>query len=167
MLGPRTARYNPAATSAPANGETTETAWAAAMAPKSASTRNVEGPERISPATHGAAASAGASNAPSGISPACADKAAPDSAAALHALAQAYLDFADQHPAVYEAMFVRPTDLLFGAIATPLALKAAFNSGRPELARPEVLAQVKANLAGIAGPRRATIETAAAQAQPA
>ena len=42
-----------------------------------------------------------------------------------------------------------------------------FNSGRPELARPEVLAQVKANLAGIAGPRRAAIETAAVHAQPA
>ena len=41
-----------------------------------------------------------------------------------------------------------------------------FNSGRPELARPEVLEQVKATLARISGPRRAAIETVAGQAQP-
>jgi AcrR family transcriptional regulator len=52
---------------------------------------------------------------------------APDSAAGLQALAQAYLDFADQHPAAYAAMFVRRTDLLFGAVDTPIALKAAFD----------------------------------------
>ena len=45
----------------------------------------------------------------------------------LQALAQAYLDYAAEHPAVYEAMFVRPTDLAFGSPESPAALKAAFD----------------------------------------
>ena len=44
----------------------------------------------------------------------------------LHALAQAYLDYAAEHPAVYEAMFVRPTDLAFGSPDSPAVLKSAF-----------------------------------------
>ncbi|MFI5697172.1 TetR/AcrR family transcriptional regulator [Kribbella sp. NPDC051586] len=50
--------------------------------------------------------------------------------AGLRALAHAYLDFAEQHPAVYEAMFVRRTDLVFGAADTPPELTDAFNQIR-------------------------------------
>jgi cyclohexyl-isocyanide hydratase len=42
-----------------------------------------------------------------------------------------------------------------------------FNSGRPELARPEVLERVKAAMARASGPRTAAIEAAAARLQPA
>ncbi|GAB2571390.1 TetR/AcrR family transcriptional regulator [Streptomyces capparidis] len=45
---------------------------------------------------------------------------------APRALADAYLEFARTRPAVYEAMFVRDTDLVFGGEATPAPLKAAF-----------------------------------------
>ncbi|MFF0264291.1 TetR/AcrR family transcriptional regulator [Kribbella sp. NPDC004536] len=45
----------------------------------------------------------------------------------LHGLAQAYLEYAAEHPAVYEAMFVRPTDLTFGSPESPTILKAAFD----------------------------------------
>ena len=44
----------------------------------------------------------------------------------LRALARAYLDYAAEHPAVYEAMFVRRTDLVFGGAESPEALKAGF-----------------------------------------
>ncbi|WP_432880324.1 TetR/AcrR family transcriptional regulator [Kribbella sp. CA-245084] len=55
---------------------------------------------------------------------------ATDDAAGLRALAHAYLDYADQHPAVYEAMFVRRTDLQFGRSETPASLIDAFNQIR-------------------------------------
>ncbi|MEV4260138.1 TetR/AcrR family transcriptional regulator [Kribbella sp. NPDC049584] len=55
---------------------------------------------------------------------------ATDDTAGLRALAYAYLEYADQHPAVYEAMFVRRTDLQFGAADTPPALTDAFNQIR-------------------------------------
>lgn len=48
----------------------------------------------------------------------------------LRTLAHAYLDYADQHPAVYEAMFVRRTDLRFGAADSLSALKNAFDEIR-------------------------------------
>ncbi|MFG1909397.1 TetR/AcrR family transcriptional regulator [Kribbella sp. NPDC048928] len=51
---------------------------------------------------------------------------APDAVAGLHALARAYLDYASHHPAVYEAVFVRPTDLAFASVDSPLLLKSAF-----------------------------------------
>lgn len=51
---------------------------------------------------------------------------APDPAAGLNALAKAYLEYASNHPAVYEAIFVRPTDLEFASSASPLLLKTAF-----------------------------------------
>ncbi|MGZ0151696.1 TetR/AcrR family transcriptional regulator [Kribbella sp. WER1] len=44
----------------------------------------------------------------------------------LRALAHAYLDYAAEHPAVYEAMFVRPTTLPFGTPDSPAALRSAF-----------------------------------------
>jgi AcrR family transcriptional regulator len=52
--------------------------------------------------------------------------AADSPAAALRAVAAAYLRFAQCHPAVYDAMFVMPTDLPFAAPGTPAAPRAAF-----------------------------------------
>ncbi|ADI08612.1 transcriptional regulator, TetR family protein [Streptomyces bingchenggensis BCW-1] len=45
---------------------------------------------------------------------------------ALRALGRAYLDFAADRPALYEAMFIMPTDLAFAGTETPPALRAAF-----------------------------------------
>ncbi|MEU5852588.1 TetR/AcrR family transcriptional regulator [Saccharopolyspora shandongensis] len=46
--------------------------------------------------------------------------------AALRALAEAYLNFARDRPALYEAMFVRPVDIPFGTEDSPAALREAF-----------------------------------------
>jgi AcrR family transcriptional regulator len=43
-------------------------------------------------------------------------------------LAEHYLDFARQHPAVYEAMFSLPTDLAFATAAAPPELRAGFGA---------------------------------------
>ncbi|NKY56047.1 TetR/AcrR family transcriptional regulator [Nocardia flavorosea] len=51
--------------------------------------------------------------------------AAPDESTALAAVARAYTDFAAENPAVYDAMFVLPTDLTFGDGA-PEPLRNAF-----------------------------------------
>jgi AcrR family transcriptional regulator len=51
---------------------------------------------------------------------------APAAVAGLRAVAHAYLEYASNHPAVYEATFVRPTDLAFASIDSPLLLKSAF-----------------------------------------
>jgi AcrR family transcriptional regulator len=48
----------------------------------------------------------------------------------LRGLAKAYLEFAESHPAVYDAMFVRRTDLVFGADESPDVLKEAFEAIR-------------------------------------
>lgn len=48
------------------------------------------------------------------------------SKAALRAMIDAYLGFARARPALYEAMFVRPLDIQFGATDTPAELKEAF-----------------------------------------
>ena len=48
------------------------------------------------------------------------------SADGLSGLAHAYLDYAESHPAVYEALFVRPTTLRFGGPDSPQSLIAAF-----------------------------------------
>ncbi|TCO45433.1 TetR family transcriptional regulator [Kribbella antiqua] len=48
----------------------------------------------------------------------------------LREVAAAYLRFAEEHPALYEAMFVRRTDLSFGSDETPAALIAAFGEIR-------------------------------------
>ncbi|MGI5221867.1 TetR/AcrR family transcriptional regulator [Nocardia sp. CA-290969] len=50
---------------------------------------------------------------------------APDASAALAAVARAYTDFAAGNPALYDAMFVLPTDLTFGDGA-PEPLRNAF-----------------------------------------
>jgi AcrR family transcriptional regulator len=52
--------------------------------------------------------------------------AAPRPDAALHAVAAAYLLFAQSRPAVYDAMFVMPTDIPFAVPETPPAPRAAF-----------------------------------------
>ncbi|MDA3648831.1 TetR/AcrR family transcriptional regulator [Saccharopolyspora indica] len=46
--------------------------------------------------------------------------------AALRAVIDAYLGFAQDRPALYEAMFVRPLDIPFGADDSPAELKEAF-----------------------------------------
>jgi AcrR family transcriptional regulator len=52
--------------------------------------------------------------------------AAPGADAALRAVADAYLRFAQSRPAVYDAMFVMPTDIPFGMPEAPAAPRAAF-----------------------------------------
>ncbi|GAA3123778.1 TetR/AcrR family transcriptional regulator [Streptosporangium carneum] len=46
---------------------------------------------------------------------------------ALHAVCRAYLDFATERPALYQAMFVLPTDVKFAHAETPPPLRAAFD----------------------------------------
>lgn len=60
--------------------------------------------------------------------------AAPSPGAALPAVAAAYLRFAQSRPAVYDAMFVMPTDIPFGMPETPPAPRAAFAELRAALA---------------------------------
>jgi AcrR family transcriptional regulator len=50
-----------------------------------------------------------------------------DADAALRAVVAAYLGFAQSRPAVYDAMFVLPTDIPFGMPETPAAPRAAFD----------------------------------------
>jgi len=57
-----------------------------------------------------------------------ATSAATSPAEALRALARAYCTFADEHPALYDAMFVRRTDLTFGTDETPAPLRAAYGA---------------------------------------
>jgi AcrR family transcriptional regulator len=52
--------------------------------------------------------------------------AAPSADAALRAVAAAYQRFAQSRPAVYDAMFVMPTDIPFGLPETPPAPRAGF-----------------------------------------
>jgi AcrR family transcriptional regulator len=53
--------------------------------------------------------------------------AAPDADAALRAVAAAYQRFAQSRAAVYDAMFVLPTDIPFAVPETPAAPQAAFD----------------------------------------
>jgi len=53
---------------------------------------------------------------------------------ALLRVAHAYLDFARDHPAVYDAMFTRTTALRFAADDTPSALKVSFAELREAVA---------------------------------
>ena len=46
-------------------------------------------------------------------------EAAPDLGQALRAVCSAYVEFATERPALYEAMFVLPTDLRFASDETP------------------------------------------------
>ena len=47
---------------------------------------------------------------------------------ALRRIARTYLEFAADHPALYDAMFVRRTDLTFGTNETPAPLRTAFEA---------------------------------------
>ena len=51
---------------------------------------------------------------------------ATDSQAALRAVAHAFLQFANDNPALFDAMFIRATTLRFAAADTPPELTAAF-----------------------------------------
>ncbi|MEV0789106.1 TetR/AcrR family transcriptional regulator [Kribbella sp. NPDC050459] len=71
----------------------------------------------------------------------------PDPTAGLRALATAYLEYASDHPAVYEAIFVRPTGLTFASTDSPALLKAAFGEIQDAVAPfagddPETLTEV-------------------------
>lgn len=46
---------------------------------------------------------------------------------ALHAVCRAYLEFATERSALYQAMFVLPTGLKFGTAETPAPLRAGFD----------------------------------------
>ena len=78
---------------------------------------------------------------------------------ALRAVCGAYLTFAAERPALYEAMFVLPIDVKFASEDTPLPLKAAFGELvgvlKPFDVRPELRAEVTwAALHGLAVLRR-------------
>src|SRR5687768_10012519 len=53
--------------------------------------------------------------------------ATPEPPQALHAVCRAYLEFATEQPALYQAMFVLPTDVKFAHAETPPPLRAAFD----------------------------------------
>jgi AcrR family transcriptional regulator len=65
---------------------------------------------------------------------------------ALHAVGRAYLEFAAERPALYQAMFVMPTDVKFAHAETPAALRAGFDEFvscfRQDNARRELFAEV-------------------------
>jgi AcrR family transcriptional regulator len=70
----------------------------------------------------------------------------PELPQALHAVCRAYLEFAAERPALYQAMFVMPTDVKFAHAETPPPLRAAFDEFvscfRPDNARRELFAEV-------------------------
>jgi len=51
----------------------------------------------------------------------------PEPPRALHAVCHAYLGFATEQPALYQAMFVLPTDVKFAHAETPPPLRACFD----------------------------------------
>lgn len=73
-------------------------------------------------------------------------QAAPEPGQALRAVCRAYLEFATERPALYQAMFVLPTDLKFASAETPPPLRAAFDEFvscfRPDNERRELFAEV-------------------------
>ena len=78
---------------------------------------------------------------------------------ALRAVCNAYLTFAAERPALYQAMFVLPIDVKFASEDTPSPLKAAFGelvgALRPFDAHPDLRAEVTwAALHGLAVLRR-------------
>lgn len=72
--------------------------------------------------------------------------AAPEPGQALRAVCRAYLEFATRRPALYQAMFILPTDLKFATAETPLPLRSAFGEFvdcfRPDNDRRELFAEV-------------------------
>jgi AcrR family transcriptional regulator len=73
-------------------------------------------------------------------------QAAPEPGQALRAVCRAYLDFATERPALYQVMFVLPTDLKFASAETPPPLRAAFDEFvscfPPDNERRELFAEV-------------------------
>ncbi|MFI8302156.1 TetR/AcrR family transcriptional regulator [Streptomyces sp. NPDC085927] len=73
-------------------------------------------------------------------------QAAPEPGQALRAVCRAYLEFATERPALYQAMFVLPTDVKFASAETPPPLRAAFDEFvscfRPDDERRELFAEV-------------------------
>jgi AcrR family transcriptional regulator len=71
---------------------------------------------------------------------------APEPEQALRAVGRAYLEFATERPALYEAMFILPTDLKFASTQTPPALRACFDEFvscfGPDNKRRELFAEV-------------------------
>ncbi|WP_067852378.1 TetR/AcrR family transcriptional regulator [Nocardia shimofusensis] len=69
-----------------------------------------------------------------------------DSGQALRAVCRAYLGFAAERPALYQAMFILPTDLKFASAQTPPPLRAAFDEFvhcfPPDNPRRELFAEV-------------------------
>ncbi|WP_248962126.1 TetR/AcrR family transcriptional regulator [Sphaerisporangium perillae] len=65
---------------------------------------------------------------------------------ALRAVCRAYLEFATERPALYQAMFILPTDLKFASAETPPPMRAAFGEFvscfRPDNKRRELFAEV-------------------------
>ncbi|OXM73150.1 MULTISPECIES: TetR/AcrR family transcriptional regulator [Amycolatopsis] len=72
--------------------------------------------------------------------------ASPEPPQALHAVSRAYLEFATERPALYQAMFVMPTDVRFAHAETPPQLRAGFDEFvrcfRPDTPRRELSAEV-------------------------
>ncbi|HET6500593.1 MAG TPA: TetR/AcrR family transcriptional regulator [Amycolatopsis sp.] len=72
--------------------------------------------------------------------------AAPEPGPALRAVCRAYLEFATERPALYQAMFILPTDLKFASEETPPPLRTAFGEFvscfRPDNKRRELFAEV-------------------------
>ena len=72
--------------------------------------------------------------------------AAPGPGQALRAVCRAYLGFATERPALYQAMFILPTDVKFASAETPPPLRAAFGEFvscfRPNNERRELFAEV-------------------------
>lgn len=72
--------------------------------------------------------------------------ATPEPPQALHAACRAYLEIATEQPALYQAMFVLPTDVKFAHAETPPPLRAAFdefvNCFRSDNQRRELFAEV-------------------------
>ena len=73
-------------------------------------------------------------------------QAAPEPGRALRAVCRAYLTFATERPALYQAMFILPTDLKFASAETPPPLRACFDEFvgcfRPDNSRRELFAEV-------------------------
>ncbi|MEV0805553.1 TetR/AcrR family transcriptional regulator [Micromonospora sp. NPDC050200] len=73
-------------------------------------------------------------------------QAAPESGQALRAVCRAYLEFATERPALYQAMFILPTELRFASAETPPPLRASFNEFvncfHPDNKRRELFAEV-------------------------
>ncbi|MFD6682021.1 TetR/AcrR family transcriptional regulator [Micromonospora parva] len=73
-------------------------------------------------------------------------QAPPEPGQALRAVCDAYLEFATERPALYQAMFVLPNDLKFASAETPVPLRACFDEFvscfHPDNKRRELFAEV-------------------------